>query len=148
MAALCGLTLFPWLLVRWAALSIFLLHSCSLSWEMNIRILCPFFYWIVFLLICKNSLPTLDIHLLLGMYVLWLIVLIFYSHLKNTDLLHFMQIWMYYKYLLISLILILFLLSHYCWGGKLWHLQKFLQNIIVKFTPSIILLYSLSPFLE
>jgi hypothetical protein len=37
--------------------------------------------------------------------------------------------------------LFLFLLSHYCTGGILWHLQQCLQYILVKFTLSIILLY-------
>jgi hypothetical protein len=38
--------------------------------------------------------------------------------------------------------ILIFLLSYYCCtGDTLWHLQKFLQYIIVKFTPSIILLY-------
>jgi hypothetical protein len=38
-----------------------------------------------------------------------------------------------------------FLLSYYCTGNTLWYLQKFLQYIIVEFTPSIISSLSLSP---
>jgi hypothetical protein len=40
----------------------------------------------------------------------------------------------------------LFLLYYYCTGGTLWHLQKFLQYIIVEFTPFIILLYFPTPY--
>jgi hypothetical protein len=48
-----------------------------------------------------------------------------------------------------SKIFYLFLLSYYCCtGATLWHLQNFLQYIIVKSTLSIILLYPPSPFLE
>jgi hypothetical protein len=35
-----------------------------------------------------------------------------------------------------------------CTGGMLWHLQKSLQFILIKFIPSIILLYPLSPILR
>jgi hypothetical protein len=42
----------------------------------------------------------------------------------------------------------LFLSYYCCSGGTLWHLQKCLQYILVRFAPSIILLYSLSPILR
>jgi hypothetical protein len=40
---------------------------------------------------------------------------------------------------------LIFLLSYYCTGGTLWHLQTFLRYTTVEFTPSTILLYPLSP---
>jgi hypothetical protein len=41
-----------------------------------------------------------------------------------------------------------FLLAYYCYTeDTLWHLQRCLQYILVRFTPSIILLYTLSPHL-
>jgi hypothetical protein len=42
---------------------------------------------------------------------------------------------------LFLIIKILFYLYYCCTGGTLWHIQKLLQNILVKFTPSIIPLY-------
>jgi hypothetical protein len=46
----------------------------------------------------------------------------------------------------IILNLILFLLPYYCYsGGALYYLQKCMQYILVKFTPSITLLYPQAP---
>jgi hypothetical protein len=49
----------------------------------------------------------------------------------------------FYFFLILFFIVLLF-----CTGDTLWHLQKCLQCILVKFTTSIILLYPLSPFLR
>jgi hypothetical protein len=42
----------------------------------------------------------------------------------------------------------LFLLPYYCFSVILWHLQKCLQYILVKFTPSIVLHYLPFPILR
>jgi hypothetical protein len=47
----------------------------------------------------------------------------------------------------LNIVFLNFLSYYCCMGGTLWHIQKCLQCILVKFIPSIILLYTLSPFL-
>jgi hypothetical protein len=72
---------------------------------------------------------------------------LFLDNLKITYfiLLTYMMVYFYFMQTICIVVAVPFVCSffYYCTGDTLWHLQNLSQYIIVEFSPSIILLYSL-----